>query len=261
MSDSTRTLVCIHGVSRNATEQISLLRPYAGQHGFALIAPLFEPTTFGDYQRLGRRGHGPRADLALIKMLRIISSRTGLNTDKVALFGFSGGAQFAHRFAFAHSQRVNAMILGAAGWYTMPDTKERYPFGIADSRGLDSIRFNVRAAARLPTLVVVGSQDAAEDDQELNRSTKVLPTQGPHRLARAKTWVNAMRNYASHHGSTADVRLRQLPGIGHSFRDAVLGGELGELIFEFLENATDHHRPSARACSQRDKRPRGTLAL
>ena len=50
-----RVLVCVHGVSRNALEQIQLLRPYAERFGFALIAPLFEPNVFRDYQRLGRR--------------------------------------------------------------------------------------------------------------------------------------------------------------------------------------------------------------
>jgi len=240
LSDSDRVLVCVHGVSRNALEQVRLLRPYAERYGFALIAPLFTPTTFRDYQRLGRRGHGPRADLALIRMLRTIGSATPLNINKVSLFGFSGGAQFAHRFTFAHSQRVTSMVLGAAGWYTMPDTHEPYPFGTTDARGLDAVRFNVRAATRLPTMVVVGSKDADENAQELNGSAKLIRMQGPHRLARARTWVDAMKASASRHGSTGNIELKLLPGIGHSFGDAVAVGGLGELMFEFLDRSAAH---------------------
>lgn len=232
-----RVLVCVHGVSRNALEQIQLLRPYAERFGFALIAPLFEPNVFRDYQRLGRRGHGPRADLALIRGLTEIGSTTSLNTNKVAMFGFSGGAQFVHRFALAHSQRVSSMILGAAGWYTMPDTQQPYPYGIRDTKGLGATRLNVRAVSRLSTLVVAGSQDTDVNDSELNRSPRVLLHQGPHRLARARSWVEGMQGAASRHGTTADIQLRVLPGIGHSFSDAVVDGGLGEVMFDFLDQS------------------------
>lgn len=241
LPDVRRVLVCVHGVSRNALEQIQLLRPFAEQYGFALVAPLFEPGTFRDYQRLGRKRLGPRADLALIRVLQTIDSTTQLNTGKIALFGFSGGAQFAHRFAYAHSQRVSAMVLGAAGWYTMPDPQESYPFGTADARGLSAVRFNLRAATRLPTMVAVGSSDDQENDVELNRSPKVLRRQGPHRLARARTWVDAMNAYASNQGSPGNVQIRVLPGIGHSFSDAVLTGGLGELVFDFFDSTVRHH--------------------
>lgn len=240
LPDPSRVLVCVHGVSRNALEQIQIFRPYAERYGFALIAPLFTAAIFRDYQRLGRQGHGPRADLALIRVLQTIALKTPLNTSKVALFGFSGGAQFVHRFAFAHSQRVSSIVLGAAGWYTMPDTNESYPFGTANAKGLDAVRLNVRAATRLPILVVVGSEDADANDPELNCSAKVLQ-QGPNRLARAKNWVGAMNAYASRHGGRANLEFRVLPGIGHSCSDAVLTGDLGELMFGFLaKNAGDH---------------------
>jgi len=247
-SDFSRVLVCVHGVSRNALEQIQLLRPYAEKYGVALIAPLFTQTGFRDYQRLGRHGHGPRADLALIRILQNIGATTPLSTDQVALFGFSGGAQFAHRFALAHSQRVQAMILGAAGWYTMPDMSESYPFGTADAKGLDAVRLNVRAAARLPTMVVVGTEDAADNDQELNCSAKVVRLQGPHRLARAKTWVKAMKAYASADGCVADIQLRLLSRIGHSCSDAVRHGGLGELIFDFLDSSADRRISGSKSC-------------
>lgn len=237
LTASNRVLVCVHGVSRNALELIRLLRPFAERYGYALIAPLFAPKTFRDYQRLGRRGHGPRADLALIRVLQTIGAATSLTTNKVAMFGFSGGAQFVHRFAFAHGQRVASMVLGAAGWYTMPDTQKSYPYGTADAKGLDAVRFNVRAATRLPTLVVVGSEDADANDPELNGSVRVVREQGPHRLARARSWVEAMKTSASRHDSPADIQLRLLPGVGHSFADAVIGGGLGEVMFVFLDRS------------------------
>lgn len=175
--------------------------------------------------------------------MQTIDARTPLNTSKFNLFGFSGGAQFAHRFAFAHSQRVNAMILGAAGWYTMPDATTSYPLGTADAKGLDLVRFNVRSATRLPTLVAVGAEDTDPEDQELNGSRKISRRQGKHRVARAKAWVQAMNASAVRHGSDCDIQLRLLPGVRHSFSDAVDIGGLGQMIFEFLDRPMTHPVP------------------
>ena len=226
-----RVLVSIHGVSRNAREHLDLLRPYAEQHGAALIVPRFTADSYPDYQRMGRKGRGPRADLALIRLLNELGRVAGLDTDCVDIFGFSGGAQFAHRFAMAHSRRVGRLVLGAAGWYTMPDHKLPYPYGVADAEGLDGVRLNVLAVARRPTLVLVGEHDDCPDDEELNRTKIVCHSQGFGRLQRAQTWTRAMKAYAAGRGESAGVDLQVLPGVGHSFHDAVVEGGLGSRIF------------------------------
>jgi len=227
-----RVLVSVHGVSRNALEHIELFRDSADRYGVVLVAPVFTFEGFRDYQRLGRKGRGPRADLALIRILNEIQMAAGLDTGKVDMFGFSGGAQFVHRFCYAHSQRVRSLVLGSAGWYTMPDRSLQYPYGTADARGLDAVRFNLGAAARLPTLVVVGEEDDREDDEELNRSRFVVQSQGRHRLERARTWTAAMNTLAGRQGLPGSVDLQVLPGVGHSFRQAVLEGGLAHHVFE-----------------------------
>lgn len=238
-----KVLVSVHGVSRNALEHIELLRGFADRHGVVLVAPLFTSDTFRDYQRLGRKGRGPRADLALIRVLNEISMETGLDTSRVDMFGFSGGAQFVHRFSYAHSQRVRSLVLGSAGWYTMPDPSLPYPYGTADARGLDAVRFNLAAAARLPTLVIVGEDDDREDDEELNRSRVVLQSQGRHRLERAGTWTVAMNALARRQGLRGSAELLVLPGVGHSFRQAVLEGGLAHRLFEHCRRTVPTFEP------------------
>ena len=227
----SRVLVSIHGVSRNAAEHLGLLRPYAEQHGAALIVPSFAADSYPDYQRMGRKGRGPRADLALIRLLNELGRAVGLDTERVDMFGFSGGAQFAHRFTMAHSGRVRCLVLGAAGWYTLPDHTLPYPYGVADAEGLEGVRLNVLAATRVPTLVVVGERDDCPDDEELNRSEIVRRSQGLDRLQRAQAWKRAMKAYAAGRGESAAVDLQVLPGVGHSFHGAVVEGGLGSRIF------------------------------
>lgn len=232
-----RVLVSVHGVSRNAEEHIELLRPLADRHGVLLVAPVFAADRFGDFQRLGRKGRGPRADLALIRMLNELSLATGWDTSRIDMFGFSGGAQFAHRFAFAHPQRVRRLVLGAAGWYTMPDDTLPYPYGIADASGLDAVRLNTVAAARLPTLVLIGERDDRADDEELNRSQVICGSQGLTRLQRAQSWTQAMNTFAADRGEPEQVSLVTLPGVDHSFRNAVIEGGLAAQLFRHCYSA------------------------
>jgi hypothetical protein len=123
-------------------------------------------------------------------------------------------------------------VLGAAGWYTMPDEALSYPHGIGDAKGLRTVRLNPAAAAKLPTLIVVGEHDDSEDDEELNRAAVVCRTQGQSRLSRARAWTQAMNAFARKRGIPANFRYLELPGITHSFRQAVLEGKMGERAFE-----------------------------
>ena len=227
-------LVAVHGVSRNAREQIDAFREMADEKGVTLVAPVFSREVFTDYQRLGRRGRGPRADLALIRVLNDVGSRLGCDTSKVDIFGFSGGAQFAHRFAFAHPQRVRQLVLGAAGWYTMPDRSVSYPYGIGDSRGLDAVSFRASYIARTQVLVVVGQEDNEAHDDELNRSRMVTKGQGENRVQRAFAWTDAMNRLAHRCGECNSAEMMLLPGVGHSFSQAVSEGNLVQHLSRFL---------------------------
>ncbi|MGH7960374.1 MAG: hypothetical protein ACRERD_00925, partial [Candidatus Binatia bacterium] len=94
--------VTVHGISRNATQHMRHFAPLAEHYGVVLVAPLFPRDHFRDYQRLGRRGKGKRADHALDKIVTEVGSLTGATTDTLYLFGYSGGGQFVHRYALAH---------------------------------------------------------------------------------------------------------------------------------------------------------------
>ncbi len=234
-----RVLVSVHGVSRNVEEHIELFGPLADRYGVFLIVPIFAAKRFRDFQRLGRKGRGPRADLALIRLINDLRCVIGQETSVVDLFGFSGGAQFAHRFALAYPQRVRRLALGAAGWYTMPDNTLPYPYGTGDSSGLDAVRLNVTAAARLPTLVLVGECDNRANDEELNRSQIVCRSQGRTRLQRARNWARAINAFAEEQGETKEATLMTLPGVDHSFRDAVVEGGMSTHIFRHFYGTSD----------------------
>jgi poly(3-hydroxybutyrate) depolymerase len=226
-------MVSIHGISRNAREQAEAFVTLAERHNLLLIAPLFGADRFTDYQRLGRAGKGPRADLALNRILREVTELSGVDSERFFLFGFSGGGQFAHRYAFAYPHRVAALVVGAAGWYTLPDPGRRYPHGTAAVAELPGIDFDPERYLRVPACVLVGEGDI-QRDPELKRTGRLDREQGRNRVARGRSWIAAMRTAADRQGVQTRYHFDTLPGFGHSFLEGHRSERFCDCISRFL---------------------------
>lgn len=221
-------LVLVHGISRNAIELLCRFAPAARILGIPLIAPYFPSASYGQYQQVRSRKRSPQSDLTLLEILDFVSTRFGVPTDRIDIFGFSGGAQFAHRFTFLHPGRVRTCIPVSAGWYTMPDPATRWPYGLArapevlDSEAIRTVTFHV----------MVGRRDTL-DDPALRRSPRLDRSQGTNRLARARSWFRAMQSW----GLNAESSFTVLPRTRHSFESAHRRG-LVPLVFNLLDYPT-----------------------
>jgi len=225
-------VVLVHGISRNAQWLIESFWPYVREHRIALVAPLFAESTHKDFQRLGRTGKGPRADLALDAILAEVSELTDWNERKAFFFGHSAGAQFVQRYMFAHPQRVIRAVLSAAGCYTFPIDRN-YPSGIRKATGLPGVRFEPQRFLRVPTAVFVGLEDTVRDGS-LNCSHKVDQLQGINRLQRARNWVQAMQKAATEYDLKPVVELIEISGVSHDYTRAVKSGELNRRALTWL---------------------------
>ncbi len=227
-----RVALCVHGISRDFEEQIELLRGEASRRGYALLAPLFDAKGWRDYQRLGRRGRGPRADLALDRALECLENRIELELSDRFLIGYSGGAQFVHRYAMAHPNRVQAVVCAAAGWYTMPDPARRYPHGLKVDGGLAGVRLDPAEFLRIPVLTVVGDSDV--ELESMRASDRLDRVQGRTRIERAQRWSEAMDRAREKRGIDSRSEFILLEGAGHAFSDCVDVG-LARRAFEFFD--------------------------
>ena len=230
--DHAPVFVAVHGISRNVHEHASLFAPLCEKVGAVLLAPFFPSDRCPDYQRLGRLGRGPRSDQALDTVVDEIGGLTGTRTDRLLMFGFSGGAQFVHRYTMAHPHRVARAVSAAAGWYTFPDRRLRYPYGMGRTRELPEVRFDPEEFLRVPITVIVGEQDVSSLD--LRSTDRVIRQQGVTRLDRARNWVAAMQAAAEAHHLEPLVRLETIPGGDHTFMSLMLHGGLGERAFAAL---------------------------
>jgi hypothetical protein len=226
-------LVTVHGVSRNVEEHAKLFAPYAEEHGVVLVAPFFTSERNEGYQRLSEEGAAQRADLVLDAIVHEVAVATGANDARFRLFGFSGGAQFAHRYTLAHPERIISAAIGAAGWYTFPDERTPYPYGLGASPERSKLRFDPDRFLRVPIAVFVGVEDTT-GGENLRREEHLDARQGTTRRERARRWVEAMNQAARQRGLAPPVSYHEVAGIEHSFHQFMTEGDLGERVFAAL---------------------------
>lgn len=225
-------LVCVHGISRNAHEQARVFAAGCEERGAILVVPIFTVQQHKDYQRLGRRGRGTRSDMLLNRCLAEVAFLTGADVTQFRLFGFSGGAQFAHRYLMAHPDRVARAVLVASGWYTFPDHRVAYPYGIRSGRSLPGVNFNPERFLRVPIHVLVGARDVGSAN--VRSSESLDAQQGRNRLERARNWTHAMRKAAEDYSIEPDIDLTEVPDTDHSFSRFCQNGALIERVFASL---------------------------
>jgi pimeloyl-ACP methyl ester carboxylesterase len=242
---SDLVLVAVHGISRNADEHATAFQSTADRLGCHLIAPQFDRDSFRDFQLLGLSGRGRRADHALEAALADLR-RFGVAADaRLVLTGYSGGAQFAHRYAMAHPRRVALLLIAAAGWYTMPDAELPFPRGCGLGADTGST-LDPAALLRLPMLVAVGERDV-ERDPALRCDAWIDRDQGLTRVDRARSWVDRLAREARRRDLTPRCRLELVAGAGHDFTAMVAAGMIDRFQLFLDEHATALDSPGFRS--------------
>lgn len=222
-SEGSPPLVLVHGISRNAAEMILRFGAEAERYKVPLVAPLFRKGNYGMYQQLLDRRSRVRGDEALFEILSDVEARWGVPTQRFHMFGFSGGGQFAHRFAFLHPRRLLSCVPVSAGWYSWPDDQLEWPLGLS---GAPVSELDVATLAQLPMHVLVGDRDT-RSDEALRRGEVIDAVQGVSRLERAERFCAALRDSRV----SPNCTLAVLPGVGHSFDMACQAGVV-QHVFE-----------------------------
>lgn len=154
--------VLVHGSLRDADILRDEFIDFAEEQQCVLLAPLFpagihDPEDLHNYKHLIY--HGIRYDLILLDMIEELAARYRVRSDKVLMHGFSGGAQFAHRFLYLHPGRLRAVSIGAPGTVTLPDDSASWWVGVKGMEEIFGQRFDVEAMRRVAVQLVIGDAD------------------------------------------------------------------------------------------------------
>ena len=174
--------------------------------------------------------------MILNAILDEITALTGANTERVYMFGFSGGGQFVHRYAMVNPHRVIAAALGAPGWYTLQDLGAPFPRGLRINTKETGFRLEEKSMLCVPAAVFVGSQDL-DRDETLNTAPKIDDQQGRTRPERGRRWIAAMRAAARSRSLDTRYDFCELQGCGHSFTECMVTGRMDARALEFLISA------------------------
>ncbi|KAF2169632.1 hypothetical protein M409DRAFT_20046 [Zasmidium cellare ATCC 36951] len=161
-----RVLVLIHHSLRNAYALREAFRAFALDHNLFLLCPLFpigflDPGDTDNYKNLHYRGvHYDRVLLSMVDEVQARYPKIPADTT-FGLYGFSGGAQFVHRFAYLHAERLWGLVVAAPGAQTPWDHTRDYPAGVRDLQTVfpgtaDGWEGPLRL---LPTAFMCGAQD------------------------------------------------------------------------------------------------------
>lgn len=226
-----RPLIALHGISRDTDALMRQFAPEAERTGRIIVIPHFRANHWPVFQRPTPNA---RPDRALLSLLDALALHYPGFDGPVDLFGYSGGAQLAHRTAMLYPHRFADLHLGSAGWYCLPDTNVPYPYGLAPAEGG---RANWRHCklAMLPaflnrTITVYAGDRDIERDDALRQNEQVDGAQGHTRFERAQTYVQALRDAATQYGLAPQASFVTLPGCQHDFESCATQAGLAYLV-------------------------------
>jgi len=155
-------VVVVHGTGRAFTEYRDAFAGFARWNDCIVLCPLFPAGVLGDGNRSSFKqlAEGDiRYDRVLLDMVAEVGEKFGCDFQRFALSGYSGGGQFANRFALLHPERLWAVSIGAPGSVTLLDPGRDWWVG---TRGIEQ-RFgkalDLEALKRVPVHMVVGKAD------------------------------------------------------------------------------------------------------
>jgi poly(3-hydroxybutyrate) depolymerase len=156
-------LVAVHGTGRTSFLDFrDGFSEFGRWNDVAILCPIFPVGVRGDGARSGYKylQEGDiRYDLLLLEMVREVAEKYGQDWSRFAMFGFSGGGHFTHRFAILHPEKLWAASIGASGSVTLLDADRDWWVGIRDIGQRFGIDFNAAALAKVPVQMVVGDAD------------------------------------------------------------------------------------------------------
>ena len=212
-------LVALHGMGGAGPSFVQALEERADRQRWLLVAPTY---AYGDWRDPGIvAGEGTRLIPQLHDFLAALPARTGLDlAPRAALYGFSRGAQMAHRFAIIYPEQTLGVAAIAAGTYTLPLAEMtvqgqrvplRFPFGVADLSERFGRAFDGAAVQHIPFWVAVGADD--RNMEEVPRQWD--PYVGRTRVERAQQFVQCLTD------AGISAQLTIFPGVGHELTDTI----------------------------------------
>lgn len=179
---SLALVVIVHGSSRDSCNLRDSFSDLAERQGCAILCPLFprlpqDPYDVSNYKNISYQD--TRYDHVLLSMIDEVTARyPRIKCKEFMLYGFSGGGQFVHRFAYLHPAKLCGLVIGSPGTTTAPDPQLRFPDGIKDIEDIFGIILDWETLKKVPTMFIAGMEDTGDFHAIARGRTPPLPLGG-----------------------------------------------------------------------------------
>lgn len=213
-------LFVMTGATRDAEDYQAAWEPLVKGRHLLVIIPVFDQADYpaGVYNRgnlVDGDGKPNPRDQWIFTVIDALFDRVVADVHSHAqdflIYGHSAGAQFVHRFLEFAPHRVRAAVAANAGWYTMPDCSQGFPYGL---RGVTKNEEDLADSFSANFTVLLGADDINAEDRLL-RHDSGSDAQGATRLERGMSFYLRARKSAEEHSLVFRWRLVVVPGIGH----------------------------------------------
>jgi len=214
----TELVVCVHGTSRTSFLDFrDGFAEFGRWNDCVILCPIFPIGPLRDGARSGYKymQEGDiRYDRVLLGMVEEVARKYSRDWGQFALFGFSGGGHFTHRFAILHPRKLWAASIGASGSVTLLDTSRDWWVGIRNLRDVFGIEFDREALAKLPVQMLVGDADL-ETWEITHKPGGTYWMEGANDAGRTRPdRLRALQR--SFESAGVKVRFDLVPGVAHS---------------------------------------------
>jgi hypothetical protein len=229
-SASSKFLVAMCGINRNASGIASYWIPFANTNNYVIAAPEFNSTNWSsdDYilgnMFTGSDGTGnlnPKNiwTFNIVEQIhRQLYLKCGLTDSTYELWGHSAGGQFVHRLAFfLPDTLISRYIAGNSGWYTCPDLSVIFPWGAQNSK-LNLTNTDLVNFTNQKLVIMRGTADTIRDGS-LN-TDPLSDAQGLNRYTRAGYFYNAGVNV----NTNLTWQLVDVLNVGHNDQQMAIAG-------------------------------------
>lgn len=217
-------IMVLHGANRNVDYTANTWLPLAQSFGFMPVIPHFTEHSFRSEKfavgGIRRGAMKPKSAFNAIEPLfDHIRAATGAKSSNYSLFGHSAGAQFVERFLLLNPQaRAERTVISMAGWYTLPDRRLPWPYGLAN---VPADEESFASVLEREGVLLLGGKDNDPAAERLRR-TSLARRQGAHRLERGLNFFEQLTDLADRHDIPMAWQLRVLPGTAHNSRAAAV---------------------------------------
>jgi hypothetical protein len=214
-----------HGVARNGPDYRDYWLPHVDDGGILAIAVEFPETSFPEYlwynfgnlhTKDGTSNTRAHWTFGIDERLFAALRGQGISTaPRYGLFGHSAGGQYVHRMlSLGYREHVAVAVSANAGTYAMPDLAIDWPWGLGATGVTPD---DLPALLAFPLTIMAGTDDTRTTGRFFPGGKKSMH-QGPHRHARAHSYLAAGKKAAAAHGVSLGWRVIDVHDVGHDGR-------------------------------------------